>query len=439
VLASTPPTVHIVGLGLAGLSAAVRLAQAGRRIALYEAAGHAGGRCRSFHDASLGTEIDNGNHLLLSGNDRALAYLDVLGARDELKEFRAPSFPFVDLRSGERWCLRLGEGAAPWWIFDSSRRVRGASLGAHLSAAKILFAGRSQTVAQVVGTAGLMHERFWDPLCIAVLNTRPGRGSAQLLRHVLAETFVRGGRRARPMIARRSLGRAFVEPALRRLAGAGVCPRFREPLRALQTGEGGIRSLRFAAQQVDLGRDDAVILAVSASRLKALLPDIDVPQDNAVIANAHFRVAEEGADDDAGEAIDFVGLVNARTHWIFRRPGLISTTISAAHELGIERQDGEELLDAVWSEVRRALHLAPDAVPLARRLIREKRATFDQSPAGVRLRPRTATRHANLFLAGDFVDTRLPATIEGAIRSGEAAAHHCLARREASRTILQEV
>ena len=107
-------TVHIVGLGVAGLSAAVRLADAGRDVKLYDGAKIAGGRCRSFHDAKLDCLIDNGNHLLLSGNNSALSYLDLLNARPELEIADEATFPFYDNESGERWSVTLDNGLIPW-------------------------------------------------------------------------------------------------------------------------------------------------------------------------------------------------------------------------------------------------------------------------------------------------------------------------------------
>ena len=94
-------TVHIIGAGLAGLSAAARLAAMGERVAVYEATGQAGGRCRSYHDPALDMMIDNGNHLVLSGNRAALGYLDLIGARDGLVGPGNAHFPFVDVGSGE--------------------------------------------------------------------------------------------------------------------------------------------------------------------------------------------------------------------------------------------------------------------------------------------------------------------------------------------------
>ncbi len=87
---------HIIGAGLAGLSAAVRLAERGRKTAVYEAAGQAGGRCRSYYDSGFGAIIDNGNHLLLSGNDAAMRYLALIGAADKLQGPQRAEFAFVE-------------------------------------------------------------------------------------------------------------------------------------------------------------------------------------------------------------------------------------------------------------------------------------------------------------------------------------------------------
>src|ERR1700730_588404 len=134
-----PRTIHIIGAGLAGLAAAVALGKRGRSVAVHEATRFAGGRCRSYHDVALGMTIDNGNHLLLSGNHAALAFLRDIGAAQKLTPPPEAAFDFIDLESGERWTLRLGEGRLPWWIFDSGRRVPGTRARDYLELARLLF------------------------------------------------------------------------------------------------------------------------------------------------------------------------------------------------------------------------------------------------------------------------------------------------------------
>jgi hydroxysqualene dehydroxylase len=111
-------TVHIIGAGLAGLSAALKLSARGKSVVVHEATAFAGGRCRSYHDASVGMVIDNGNHLLLSGNRAALDYLHEIGADDRLIGPPRAEFPFVDLAAGQSWTLRINDGRVPLWIYD---------------------------------------------------------------------------------------------------------------------------------------------------------------------------------------------------------------------------------------------------------------------------------------------------------------------------------
>ncbi len=118
-------TAHIIGAGLAGLSAALRLTQAGFRARLHEAGAQAGGRCRSYVDEVLGCRIDNGNHLLMSGNAAALDYLKLIGAEGSLTGPASARFPFIDLATGTRWLVRPNDGPLPGWLLDRGRRAAG--------------------------------------------------------------------------------------------------------------------------------------------------------------------------------------------------------------------------------------------------------------------------------------------------------------------------
>jgi phytoene dehydrogenase-like protein len=143
--------VHVVGAGMAGLAAAVRLAQsgykgAGRRVALYDAAGKAGGRCRSYMDEMLGCRVDNGNHLLVSGNTAAMAYIAETNAAATFETADIADFPFLDLKSFERWSVRPTEGRVPWWLFVAGRRVAGTQALDYLDALKLSRASTTATI-----------------------------------------------------------------------------------------------------------------------------------------------------------------------------------------------------------------------------------------------------------------------------------------------------
>src|ERR1700722_1538555 len=142
-----PMRVHVVGAEMAGLAAAGRLPQAGIPVALYESASHAGGRCRSYDDATLGCRIDNGNHLLIAGNRSAMRPPEPTGPRATLPGPQAPASPFLDRASGERWVLRMNWGRLPWWIASPARRVPGTRLMDYWRASK-LFLPAPCTTAQ---------------------------------------------------------------------------------------------------------------------------------------------------------------------------------------------------------------------------------------------------------------------------------------------------
>ena len=150
----TPPVaaarVHVVGAGLAGLSAAVALAARGVRVVLSEAAPQAGGRCRSYFDAATNLTIDNGNHLLLSGNRHARAYARSIGTEAGLVGPESAQFPFVDLTTGKRWQLDLGDGRLPLWVFDKRRRVPDTSLSDYLALSPLVWASSGKRVGDTI-------------------------------------------------------------------------------------------------------------------------------------------------------------------------------------------------------------------------------------------------------------------------------------------------
>jgi squalene-associated FAD-dependent desaturase len=405
--------VHIVGAGLAGLAAATRLARAGRQVTLYEAASQAGGRCRSYEDAELGCRIDNGNHLIVSGNLAAMAYISEIGATATFSTRDKAIFPFIDLATNETWQVRPTEGLMPWWLLVPSRRAKGTSLLDYLDAERLARASENAVVTDIVDKRKTAYRRLWAPLCVAALNTAPEEASAKLLGRLFRDTFGQGGAALHPLMPHQGLSESLVEPALGQLRARGAEILFGHRLRALKFTNSRISHLDFGKSEIALGPNDKVVLAVTAAVAADLLPDLTVPDAFRAIVNAHFKW------DGPVPAEPFIGVVGGTAEWVFVKPGILSTTTSAAEP--IVDLPAEELAQRLWNDVARACNLGNVPLPVWR-VVKEKRATFAATPEQLRRRPGPKTNWPNLFLAGDWTDTGWPATIEGAIQSGFSAA-----------------
>jgi squalene-associated FAD-dependent desaturase len=404
--------VHVVGAGLAGLSAAVKLASQGMRVSLHEATNQAGGRCRSYHDSTLDMMIDNGNHLVLSGNHATLAFLDKIGARDRLSSPPDAAIPFVDLATGERWTIQPNDGPVPWWILDPKRRVPGTRLRDYLSLLRLLRPPEGAAVGDLSDCSGTLYERLIKPFLLAALNTEPPQGSAKLAAAVIRETLAAGGRNYRPLIARDGLSHAFVEPALRFIQANDGTVHFGSRLRGLAFDASRVAALDFGEAPVPLENGDAAILAVPPVVASTLVPDLRVPTEFRAIVNGHFRITPPEP------IVPITAVINGTVEWLFAFPDRLSVTISNADRL--LETSREDLAARMWQEVAAVTGIAAALPPW--QIVRERRATFAALPEAEAQRPKTATAWANLALAGDWTATGLPATIEGAIRSGYRAA-----------------
>jgi len=410
-------TVHIIGAGISGLSAAVRLANANYKVHVHEATQQAGGRCRSYFDAATNLTIDNGNHLLLSGNRHALAYARSIGTDAGLVGPKLAQFPFVDLSTGQRWLLDLGDSRLPLWVLDESRRVPDTGLADYLGLMPLIWSGKDRLVKDAIRCDGTLYRRLVQPLLLAALNLDPPEGSAGLAGAVVRETLLAGGQACRPLIARDGLSAVLVEPAIKLLQDKGASVRFSHELREFATSKGRVTELNFGDDSIAIAPGDAVVVAVPPRSAASLLPGLKTPTKFRAIVNAHFRF------DPPRDAPPILGVVGGLVEWLFAFAQRLSVTISNGDRL--VDMPREELAQAIWRDVCKAGSVAGELPPW--QIVRERRATFEATPEQNALRPGAATGLKNLFLAGDWTDTGLPATIEGSVRSGDRAADHVLA------------
>lgn len=403
---------YVIGAGLAGLSAATILASRGAQVTMLEASPQAGGRCRSYFNSTFDGVIDNGNHFILTGNRAAFGFLKRIGSELAMRGSSVPEKDFFDIRSGARWTIRPNPGRIPTWLFDPARRVPGTRPADYLALTKLLGARVDQRISDILPCEGPLWERLLGPFFLGALNTEPKEASAVLAGQLVRKTFLKGGDAYRTRIAHPTLAAAFIDPALQYLKDRQAEVRLGTRLRGISLGRRNALALDLGEAAVPLTRGDAVVLAVPPWVAKDLVPTMTVPDDFRAIVNAHFKFpAPAGASP-------MLGVIGGTAEWIFTFEDRISVTVSGAD--AIVDRDRTALAQTLWKEVCAALDIA---APLpVWQIVKEKRATFAATPAQDARRPAAKTGWPNLFLAGDWTQTGLPGTIEGAIQSGETAA-----------------
>ena len=251
-----------------------------------------------------------------------------------------------------------------------------------------------------------------EPVLLAMLNTPPGAASVRLASNVLKESLLRGGKASLPRIASPSLAAAFIDPAVQWLAKRNAPLSLGKRLRSVVLEGDRATALDWGDGPEAIARDEAVVLAVPPWAAASLLPGTSAPDEFCAIVNGHFAISPPAS------APPMLGVLGGAAQWLFAFHDRISVTVSAADDVvDVER---EELARRFWKDIQSAYGICAEMPRW--QIVKEKRATFAATPEQDLKRPPSRTGWRNLFLAGDWIQTGLPATIEGALRSGEAAA-----------------
>jgi squalene-associated FAD-dependent desaturase len=430
------PKVVVVGGGWAGLSAALALVERGVEVRLIEKRAILGGRAYSYRAREAGHAVDNGQHLLMGCYDATLGLLRRIGAENRVEIQSQLSVPFLDPDHGAA-TFRCASAPSPLHLTLGALRYRhllpSERLWLLVGGMRIALAyrgGSSATVSQALAEAGQGHAArkcFWNPLAIAVLNELPERASADLFAEVLRRVFFARAAASRIVFPRVGLSDLFAEPAARAIESGGGTIETGPAVREVAM-EGERASGVLVQGQVPVAAD-AVILAVPPPAVAPLLPERLRGEAvfaglgelrPAPIVSAHLWFAKPFPTER------MAGFLDGPIHWLFTPPmqpasgRYVTLVASGAHEL--TSQTGEEILRIARRELARYVPATRELDTTDELVVKETQATFAATPEEQPRRLGVRTPVANLFLAGDWTDTGLPATLESAVVSGERAA-----------------
>jgi len=442
----------VIGAGFAGLSAAVALAQRGARVTVLEGKPALGGRAYSFTDPDTDDFVDNGQHVLMGCYGETLDFLKQIGAHDQLVFHEDLEIEML-AGPGQSATLKTARLPGPLHMTAAllgyrhltvAERVSVMRGGLRLLAMRRFGGGElsRMTVAQLMDRLGQSeHARkcFWYPLSIATLNDEPEVSSAQLLGEVLKRAFFSRRRDSAFVYSRVGLSELYCTGAKQLIERAGGSVVSHSIVEMLELGAGG----RVASVRLRDGRRieaSDFISAVPAPQLLRLLPENAVADpfflrftglSSSPIICVHVWLDREVTDSP------FVGFIGTTTQWLFNKrqifaqrgeahPGYLSFVISGARKL-VDRSN-QEILDIVVNDLHAMIPASRAAKVVKSLVLKEKNATMAPDLRSHQLRPTAKTPIANFFLAGDWIQTGLPATIESAVISGRAAAAAVLAR-----------
>jgi hydroxysqualene dehydroxylase len=447
----------VVGAGFAGLSAAVRLTQHGARVLVLEARARLGGRATAFADRDTGELVDNGQHVLLGCYTETLAFLREIGAGANVRVEPRLSVTMID-RTGRRSRLECPALPSPLHLlagvfeWDALRWVDRLSVlqmaGPIKQARRALRPGTTSIAASPGETVDAwlvrngqtprIREMLWEPLALAALNQPIAQAAAPPFARVLAEMFGSDAQAAAVVLPTKPLHLMYAEPAREYLESRGGS--VRTGALAKVTIESGANPLLEVEALRERWLPDVVVAAVpwfaigelvagDTSGLQHLLARASQMASSPIVTVNLWFDRDVLGDVDA----PFVGLPGRSMQWVFDKRAVfggdashLSLVSSGASPL--VAQTNEELIADAHDELLDALPAVRRASLVRATVVREPRATFSLAP-GQPARPQVATPVRGLYLAGDWIDTGLPATIESAVRSGHRAADRAASER----------
>ncbi|MEO5740068.1 MAG: hydroxysqualene dehydroxylase HpnE [Vicinamibacterales bacterium] len=444
------PDVIVVGAGVAGLRAAVQLADRGARVTVLESRAVLGGRATAFNDPQTGERIDNGQHVMLGCYHETFAFLRQLGTADRVRVQPGLEVDFVD-RAGARSRLSLPALPAPmnfaaglinWTALGWRDRLAALRLARPIRTAQAgqREKGRGKTPRRIAASPGetveewlinngqtaRIREMLWEPLALAALNQSVRVAAAPPFVAVLAQMFGGGPQDASLALPTWPLDQVYAEPARRFIEERGGVVRIGCAAR-IHLANGTVSHVDTRGERLAAG---SVVAAVPWYALVDLFTGDLAPVEA-------IRTAAAATKPSPIASVNlwlnrrilqtpFLGLTGRTMQWVFDKEQMLETetshlTLVSSGADDVMALQNDELIALALGELRDALPEARAAKVVRASVVKERRATYSLAP-GQPKRPGTGTEVKGLVLAGDWIETGLPATIEGAAISGRRAA-----------------
>lgn len=423
----------VVGAGCAGFAAATALADEGARVLVLEARPGLGGRATSFRDPETGERVDNGQHILMGCYTDTFAFLERIGTADRVMWQSGLRVSMID-RAGHYSQLALPALPSPlhfvagvfaWSALSWSEKVSVLKVGGLLKSREPGTLSVKDWLLQN-GQAPRLLELFWEPLALAALNQSIDQAEASHFVGVLQRVFAPDPLAAALVLPAVPLDELYAEPARTWLEERGSEVRTNAPARVRITGD-RVLGVRVRDEEIDAP------LVISSVPWFAFAPLFDAPPpalsatiDNAARLGSLPIVTVNLWFDENVMTEPLIGLPGRHFQWVFDRRAIVGGTASHLSMISsgaetIVAKTNDELTAIALAEIREALPATRTARLRKSVAVREKRSTFSLAPDAPP-RPRTRTAIDGLLLAGDWIETGLPATIESAVISGHLAA-----------------
>jgi len=423
-------SVCIIGGGIAGLSAAVFLAEKGFDVTLLEASPKFGGRAYSFFDKTVNDFIDNGQHIFASWYYNTFEFLKITGSFDKLTFHKQLKVRFAD-SNGSQYLLKCPNLPPPFHLIAGIMSYNAMGFKDKNGIVRLIrnFKKIPEQNLKCINTDELFNltrqseklvDYFWKPFIIAVFNAEPKDTSAWLFIELIKVGFLQKGG-SNLVLPNDFLGNIFVQPAVSYLETKG----------AKIFKSAGVSKINFKDDRIESlitndGKEiksDYFISAVSFYDFKSLIGDEVFSKEFSAVSNLQYSPIvnihlkfESEINDILKES--FIGILNSPIQWVFKvKDNQICIVISSANE--VVEMDKEDIIELSKKELYKCLPAFKNVKILRSRVIKEKRATFVPDTESLSARPKNKTKYKNFFIAGDWTDTGLPATIEGAVKSSK--------------------